>query len=480
MQLVDQGQTSLQDNIEKYLDGYRLTNPFGTPVTIENVLTHTTGFEVREPTDASYLLDSSRRPISLKESVFDVFPPVVRMPGESYMYDNFASRLQGYIVQQVSGEPFQSYMQKHVFGPIGMTSSSFKLNKGLVERLVTSYDMEGSVLLYSLYFSAENESRVMLPYDIIFENKENNSLAFRKQLEKDGIEFVHYPVEAIRVTGVFGSGGQEGRSLLLLPAEQLRSSDAKMDIPRQGEAIWYKGQKKAVSIEQGIAHYPQEVHVGSGGSDSVIHIAEGIDRYAVNFHLSGRQLVMREAELHAIRKRMPASSGQDVVRLDAFQIENASERAAASRLYAKFAKTYSASAPDFYAYYQESLRKFGLIIFIAGFLGLIFLIATGSILYFKQMTEAEQERGVYTILRQLGFSEREIMGGIVRKQLFVFTIPLAIGLVHSSFAVKAASALTLSDIAFPAAMAMAIYTVIYFAFAILTIGYYRRVVRLAL
>ncbi|WP_138753086.1 serine hydrolase [Paenibacillus sinopodophylli] len=146
MQLIEQGKISLQDNIEKYLDGYELTNPFGTPVTIENLLTHTTGFEVREPTDASYLMDPSSTPISLKESIFAVFPPVVRMPGKSYMYDNFASRLQGYIVQQVSGEPFQSYMQKHLFGPMGMTSSSFKLNEELVDRLVTSYDMEGGAL----------------------------------------------------------------------------------------------------------------------------------------------------------------------------------------------------------------------------------------------------------------------------------------------------------------------------------------------
>jgi CubicO group peptidase (beta-lactamase class C family) len=146
MQLVDQGKISLQDNIEKYLDGYKVTNPFDTPVTIENLLTHTTGFEVREPTDASYLTDASQKPISLKEGIFDVFPPVVRKPGTSYMYDNFASRLQGYIVQQVSGEPFGSYVQKHLFQPLGMTSSSFSMTEDLVGRLVSSYDAEGSAI----------------------------------------------------------------------------------------------------------------------------------------------------------------------------------------------------------------------------------------------------------------------------------------------------------------------------------------------
>ncbi|WP_138753087.1 FtsX-like permease family protein [Paenibacillus sinopodophylli] len=335
-------------------------------------------------------------------------------------------------------------------------------------------------IAYSLYFSTENESHVMLPYDFIFENKEQDSLAFRTDLEQAGIKFVHHPVDAIRLAGIYGNGENMERSTLLLGAEQLQLIDPELITPRQGEAIWYKGQKKAMGIEQDTVLYPQEVHLGTNGFQSVIRITEGIDRYAVNFNLNGRQLVITEAELHAIRDRMPLTPGQEIILLDTYQIADRNGRAEAASLYDKYAKAYRPTAPDFHSYYQESLQKFGLIIFIAGFLGLIFLIATGSILYFKQMTEAEQEKGVYTILRQLGFSEREIMGGIIRKQLFVFAIPLAIGLVHSSFAVKAASALTLSDIAFPAAMAMAIYTVIYFTFAILTVGYYRRIVRLAL
>ncbi len=146
LQLVDQGKISLKDNIEKYLDGYRISNPFETPVTIEHLLTHTTGFEVREPSDGSYLMDPSVKPISLQKSIFDVFPPVVREPGTSYMYDNFATRLLGYIIEQVSGEPFGSYMTERLFKPLGMTSSSFSLTKELAGRLVTSYDAENNPL----------------------------------------------------------------------------------------------------------------------------------------------------------------------------------------------------------------------------------------------------------------------------------------------------------------------------------------------
>ena len=127
-----------------------------------------------------------------------------------------------------------------------------------------------------------------------------------------------------------------------------------------------------------------------------------------------------------------------------------------------------------------AMENNGLLIFITGFLGLVFLISTGSILYFKQMTEAEQEKSSYATLRQLGFTVQDIMRGIVRKQVFVFGVPLLIGLLHSIFAIKSASFIFMSDITLPATIAMGIYALIYLVFAFLTVGYYRKTVKAAL
>ncbi len=64
-----------------------------------------------------------------------------------------------------------------------------------------------------------------------------------------------------------------------------------------------------------------------------------------------------------------------------------------------------------------------------------FLLTTGSILYFKQMAEAEDEKGSYTTLRNMGFSTTDIRG-IYAKQLFGFGVSFLIGLLHRIFAVK--------------------------------------------
>ena len=129
---------------------------------------------------------------------------------------------------------------------------------------------------------------------------------------------------------------------------------------------------------------------------------------------------------------------------------------------------------------QTQFESLGLTIFVTAFLGLAFLLASGSILYFKQMTEADMESGSYTVLRKIGYSEQDLMHGVYRKQLFNFGVPIIIGLCHSYFAVKSGWWFFGTEYATPMVIMMIIYVLLYIVFALMTIRYYRMVVRKAL
>lgn len=129
---------------------------------------------------------------------------------------------------------------------------------------------------------------------------------------------------------------------------------------------------------------------------------------------------------------------------------------------------------------KDNIESLGLTIFTTAFLGLAFLMTTGSILYFKQMSEAEEERDSYTILRKIGFAEKDIMKGIYMKQAFNFGVPLVIGLLHSYFAVKSGWFLFGTELTAPLWIAMCCYIALYTVFAILSVGYYKKVVRQSL
>lgn len=133
-----------------------------------------------------------------------------------------------------------------------------------------------------------------------------------------------------------------------------------------------------------------------------------------------------------------------------------------------------------YEVYTESLGVLGLAMFVVGFLGLTFLITSGCILYFKQMDEGEEEKGSYTILRKLGFTRDDLLKGIKVKQFFNFGIPLVVGLCHSYFAVKSGWFFFGTELWTPMIIVMVLYTLLYSIFGVLSVMYYKKLIKEAL
>lgn len=338
---------------------------------------------------------------------------------------------------------------------------------------------------YSLYSSVESDTRMRMPYDIVFENKEQDAGAFTRDLERAGIRFRHQPVEAVRLTGANHdlriSSEASVKNLLLLTAEQLQQAGAQVETPPNGEILLYeaRGKLKGISNESDQT-FPKEVTLGQNGTVGKLRLSGMTAKYLMNVNVSGYQLLASEATVRDIGQKLSGMSGYEAVHLDTYQVPDQEERAQASALFTKYVGN-EWNMFDFQKSYLDSLHTSGLFVFISAFLGLVFLISTGSILYFKQMTEAEQEKRSFKTLRQLGFDVNHIMSGIVRKQLFVFALPLLVGLSHSIFAVKALTKeIIMSDITVPVVIAMSVYALIYFIFAVLTVGYYRRIVKNAM
>ncbi|MGD0032264.1 ABC transporter permease [Paenibacillus illinoisensis] len=339
-------------------------------------------------------------------------------------------------------------------------------------------------MAYSIYYSVEQTTRKDYPYDFAIENNQRDSDAFTAELESKGINYNHYTINTFRTNGVVldpltESGFREG-TLLWLSAEQLQKSGRDVSIPDYGEAIEYNA--SALSAYDDIdltKRYPTMIELRSETQTKSYPLNEILLENIVNAGISGRQLLVSEATLEEIERRMSNMDGFERVEIDTFLVPDNKELALASSLYQKY-NTDEYYSADFYSRYTSLLQQSGLLIFIAAFLGLAFLASTGSILYFKQMSEAEEEKQSFRTLRQLGFDEKMIMKGILRKQMLVFLLPLFIGILHSVYAVKASYFITLSDDTIPAMISMGAYASIYFLFAFFTLGYYKKIVQNAM
>ncbi|WML34881.1 ABC transporter permease [Clostridium sp. OS1-26] len=131
---------------------------------------------------------------------------------------------------------------------------------------------------------------------------------------------------------------------------------------------------------------------------------------------------------------------------------------------------------DFYTDFQSGIEATGLMMFIGIFLGFVFLLATGSIIYFKQLAEADADHDSYVILRKVGVTKKEMKKAIAKQVRFIFVIPLVVGILHSLFAVKALSTLMAYQILIPLLISIGVYSVIYICYYFLTVHSYFKIV----
>lgn len=130
----------------------------------------------------------------------------------------------------------------------------------------------------------------------------------------------------------------------------------------------------------------------------------------------------------------------------------------------------------YYNNYRSELMGAGLTIFVGAFLGLVFLLATGSIIFFKQLSEANEDKKRYQVLKNIGFDKKDIRTIISKQMLFVFMLPLAVGATHSIVAVSILKKALGMDVFVPLAFTIGIYTLIYMIYYFLTVSAYSRIV----
>ena len=126
--------------------------------------------------------------------------------------------------------------------------------------------------------------------------------------------------------------------------------------------------------------------------------------------------------------------------------------------------------------YQESLKNSGAILFAGSFLGLVFLLATGSIIFFKMLTEAEEDKSKYGILYQIGVAKQDIKRTISYQMGLVFIGPLFLGLMHGSVALIAFSNLLNMNLFKPVLLWMFAYVFIYIIYYFITVKEFYQII----
>ncbi|RRJ65665.1 ABC transporter permease [Paenibacillus oralis] len=334
-------------------------------------------------------------------------------------------------------------------------------------------------LSYISYYSAETSAEQSVPNHFSMMEPADVA-AFEQALRQANIEYKETKRDVLMVDAdvsqVIGVSTQDdGNGIMTLPIVSEKSVDG-VDIA-PGETL-FTGLNDAMTQFMSIRSTGELTLMGQ--TDEIKLSLVGMDKIAlVSIPFSGGvpAAVVDQAVFERVAKDVNPHIQRGTSVYYGIDIVNREQLDQADELYKGMgfeSRSGNMSQPELT---NNQKGNMGLIMFIVAFLGLTFLITSGCILYFKQMGEGEEERPNYTILRKIGFTQSNLLTGIQIKQLFNFGIPLAVGLSHSYFAVKSGWFFFGTELWMPMILVMLLYTVLYSVFGLLSVMFYKRVIK---
>lgn len=199
MMLVDEGKVKVDEPVEKYLPEFKgqwvraehdaqhvlLTKP-KHPITVRNVLSHTSGLPPTSPIEKPSL---DLFPLSLRVRSYAMLPLDFE-PDSKYQYSNAGINTAGRIVEIVSHMPLEEFLDERLFKPLGMKDTTFMPNHEQLERLAKSYKPDKShhgleeTPIGQLHYPLDDPERQPMPAGGLFSTATDLSLFYRMMANK--------------------------------------------------------------------------------------------------------------------------------------------------------------------------------------------------------------------------------------------------------------------------------------------------------
>jgi CubicO group peptidase (beta-lactamase class C family) len=139
MQQVEQGKLNLDADVNQYLD-FKIPPTFGKPTTLRDIMTHRSGFE---ETIKDLFVGDEKLLTPMTQYLPSHLPKQIFAPGTVPAYSNYATTVAAYVVQRVTGQDFNDYLDEHFFKPLNMTRATFRqpLPESLKPFMSSGYDL---------------------------------------------------------------------------------------------------------------------------------------------------------------------------------------------------------------------------------------------------------------------------------------------------------------------------------------------------
>ncbi len=135
MQLVEAGKLDLDAPVQKYVPSFPVKD---APITVRMVAGHLAG--IRHYNDGEMMMQRHYDNVLEGLKIFEN-DPLVSPPGTKFNYSSYGFNLLSAVIESASGEPFLTYMQEHVFTPMGLVHTAADQNTQIIEQRSRFYEL---------------------------------------------------------------------------------------------------------------------------------------------------------------------------------------------------------------------------------------------------------------------------------------------------------------------------------------------------
>ncbi|MBU3092146.1 ABC transporter permease [Clostridium sp. CF011] len=341
--------------------------------------------------------------------------------------------------------------------------------------VTTTVALCAMIFCFGLLNQVEENSRNMRPFSIEYANGTNNTdkifedtIKNHKKVSvvyKDNMEFLKVKTKDYLL------GSHEFLVLNESKFNEINShekSDIKINLKNDRDCYFFQI-AMAVTNKRVIG---KEVKLMGGGSDYNLKITDTDMKYFMALDDSKPTFVVKDSVYSQIKNTI---SKENTYKVTGYILNN-------DFFSENFIKDLKSKIPSenklltFYEHFTDGITLAGMMAFSGLFIGLVFLTATGSIIYFKMSMEAEEDKNKFIILKNIGASKAEITKAISKELMILFGVPFVMATINSFAASIPIGKMVTINITKEFIIIILVYAVLYSIYYLITLKSYIKII----
>lgn len=319
---------------------------------------------------------------------------------------------------------------------------------------------------YSIRYFVENSTKIQKPYTLSYVtdvNDNKTSKEVKTIIDNDHREvLLNQSINFILVDKFIKNGGSSSKEneIVVIKLSDLKKASANLKVKDVQDLDFSRGNSILISLPNTIislGEKPKSIEINK----IKYNVNKEIKTPLFGIGVSEFTLVVKDEDYNIIKdnfkeynfRGLKVNNPENTLSL-ANKLKNV--EGVSKTLYAPYAKSQEKSV----------VPLTGLVYFFGGFLSFVFIIATGSIICFKFLSESSVDKSKYEMLSKIGMTEGEITRAISKQIGISYIFPLIVGIVHSGFAISVLSKMLRYNVIVPAAISIVIFSLIYGLFFI--------------